>query len=192
MAQEMGKNSRLLSTAHGQQSICAGQFAVLSLQNRAGGLCSIKLIKSVPRVSEISSFSSSLGKPLSPGPEQDAYGQVSGPIISMREMSLLLQPFSRHKGISSLDVYCHSSSFTLLYPFPQAVQERKKKKPVTLLKVSASPAANYILLRMYSLCRLKVSCTILQDRRKPSLLQAKMYLGVQGSPENLQLITALK
>lgn len=59
----------------------------------------------------------------------------------MREMSFLLQPLSRHKCISCLDVYCHSSPFTLLHPFPQAVQERKKKKPVTLLKLSASPVA---------------------------------------------------
>lgn len=116
----------------------AVQFAVVSLQSRAGGLCSIKLLVTLLRVSEISSFSSSPGKPLSPGPEQS---QVSGPIISMREMSFLLQPLSRHKCISCLDVYCHSSPFTLLHPFPQAVQERKKKKPVTLLKLSASPVA---------------------------------------------------
>lgn len=62
-------------------------------------------------------------------------------------MLLPLQPLSRHKSISCLDVYCHACPFTLVPPFPQAATEekekdiRKKEKPVTLLKLHASPVA---------------------------------------------------
>lgn len=59
---------------------------------------------------------------------------------------LPLQPLSGHKSISCLDVYCHVCPFTLVPPFPQAAtgekeKEIKKEKPVTLLKLHASPVA---------------------------------------------------
>lgn len=65
-------------------------------------------------------------------------------------MLLLLQPLSRHKGISCLDVYCHSSPFTLLHIlhlfFKQSKKEKKKPQNnsnfiKTILKLSASPVA---------------------------------------------------
>jgi len=68
----MGKRTRLLPGAHGQQVICMVQFAVLSHVSRAGGPGSIKLLTAFPRVPAISSFSSSPGKPSSPNPDQGA------------------------------------------------------------------------------------------------------------------------
>lgn len=41
-------------------------------------------------------------------------------------MSLLLQPLSRRKSVSCLDVYCCSCPFTLSPPFPQAATEKKE------------------------------------------------------------------